>query len=454
MTAIATPPGTIESAPARHALLPSADHSAPPVRDAPESPVLDIVVPVYNEETDLAPAVRRLDRYLASRLPYGYRITIADNASTDATAQIADGLARALPRVTVVHLPAKGRGGALRTVWLASDAAVLCYMDVDLSTDLSALLPLVAPLVSGHSDLAIGTRLHRSSRVVRGAKREFISRCYNLILRGALRARFSDAQCGFKAIRADVARELLPLVQDTGWFFDTELLVLAERSGLRIHEIPVDWVDDPDSSVDIMATAKADLKGVARIAVALSTGSLPLADIRAHLGRSAPREPPGVPKGMTGQALRFAVIGAISTVAYLVLFALLRPTMDAQLANVLAMIVTTVANTAANRRFTFAVRGPERAVLHQFQGLALFVVSLGVTSGSLALLHAWSPGANRFAELAVLLLANLVAAAGRFVLMRVWVFRARRGSHGRLHGRTASGAGHPADSPTTSAHSA
>jgi putative flippase GtrA len=447
MTATATSPGTIESVPARHVLLPSTDGASLPGADAPEIPILDVVVPVYNEETDLAPAIRRLDRHLASRLPYGYRITIADNASTDATARIADDLARALPRVAVVHLPAKGRGGALRAVWAASDAAVLCYMDVDLSTDLSALLPLVAPLVSGHSDLAIGTRLHRSSRVVRGAKREFISRCYNLILRGALRARFSDAQCGFKAIRADVARELLPLVRDTGWFFDTELLVLAERSGLRIHEVPVDWVDDPDSSVDIVATARADLKGVARIAVALSTGSLPLADIRAHLGRSAlPHEPPGVPKGMTGQALRFAVIGAVSTVAYLVLFALLRPAMAAQLANVLAMIVTTVANTAANRRFTFAVRGPERAVLQQFQGLALFAVSLGLTSGSLALLHAWSPGASRLAELAVLLLANLVAAVGRFVLMRVWVFRARS--------RTAPGREHPTDPLTTPARSA
>ena len=154
-----------------------------------------------------------------------------------------------------MRLEEKGRGRALRTVWAASDAAVLAYMDVDLSTDLAALLPLVAPLISGHSDLAIGTRLGRGSRVVRGPKREFISRCYNLLLRGTLRPGFTDAQCGFKAIRADVARRLLPLVEDTGWFFDTELLVLAERAGLRIHEVPVDWVDDPDSRVDIVATA-------------------------------------------------------------------------------------------------------------------------------------------------------------------------------------------------------
>ena len=336
-----------------------------------------------------------------------------------------------------MHLPAKGRGGALRAVWQASDAQVLAYMDVDLSTDLSALLPLVAPLVSGHSDLAIGTRLHRSSRVIRGSKREFISRCYNLILRGALRARFSDAQCGFKAIRSDVARELLPLVQDTGWFFDTELLVLAERSGLRIHEVPVDWIDDPDSTVDIVATAKADLRGVLRLGRALATGALPLGEISAHLGRSPLQsDPQGVPKGMTGQALRFAVIGVLSTIAYLVLFAALRPIASAQVANLLAMIITTVANTAANRRFTFAVRGREGVARQQLQGLLLFVLSLGVSSGALGLLHALAPSASRLTELTVLLLANLVAAIGRFVLMRVWMFRDR-------DGRTSDGAARP-----------
>jgi hypothetical protein len=145
-------------------------------------------------------------------------------------------------------------------------------MDVDLSTDLGALLPLVAPVLSGHSDLAIGTRLARSARVTRGAKRELISRAYNRILHLALRVRFSDAQCGFKAVRREVALELLPLVEDEDWFFDTELLVLAERAGLRIHEVPVDWVDDPDSRVDIASTAAADLAGVWRL---MRTDTLP-----------------------------------------------------------------------------------------------------------------------------------------------------------------------------------
>jgi glycosyltransferase involved in cell wall biosynthesis len=250
-------------------------------------PVLDVVIPVYNEAADLERSVRRLRGYLLSVLPYPFRITVADNASTDETPLIAGRLAVELPEVTAVYLADKGRGRALKYTWLNSNADVLAYMDVDLSTDLAGLLPLVAPLVSGHSDLAIGSRLKRGSRVVRGPKREFISRGYNLILRATLGARFSDAQCGFKAIRADVAHQLLPLVQDTNWFFDTELLVLAERAGLRTHEVPVDWVDDPNSKVDIVATAREDLRGIARLRRTMP--SLPIPAIRARLGRTTPR---------------------------------------------------------------------------------------------------------------------------------------------------------------------
>ena len=165
-------------------------------------------------------------------------------------------------------------------------------MDVDLSTDLSALAPLVGALMSGHSDVAIGSRLARGANVVRGPKREFISRSYNLILRATLHARFSDAQCGFKAIRADVARELLPMVSDTSWFFDTELLVLAERAGLRIHEVPVDWYDDPDSRVDIVSTARDDLAGVWRMQRERRGLAPQLADVRDRMGRGALLDPP------------------------------------------------------------------------------------------------------------------------------------------------------------------
>jgi putative flippase GtrA len=384
-----------------------------------EAPVLDIVVPVFNEESDLAPCVRRLHAHLASSFPYRFRITIANNASTDGTAGIADELAREMTDVVAVHLVQKGRGRALHQVWSASDASVLAYLDVDLSTDLNAVYPLVAPLLSGHSDLAIGSRLAKGSRVVRGPKRELISRCYNLILRGALAARFSDAQCGFKAIRRDVAEKLLPHVSDTGWFFDTELLVLAERSGLRIHEVPVDWVDDPDSRVDIVSTAVADLKGIARLARGFATGRIPVAELREQLGRDAPKT------GLLRQLVRFAAVGVISTLAYLVLFSLLRSGLGAQGANFVALGSTAIGNTAANRRYTFGVRGKQGVARHQFEGLIVFGLGLALTSGSLAILHGMTaPG--RGLELAVLVLANLAATVLRFLLLRGWVFHPRR----------------------------
>jgi putative flippase GtrA len=404
-------------------------------------PVLDLVIPVYNEEVGLERSVRTVRAYLDHCFPYPARVTIADNASTDGTLDIARTLAQELPGVRVVHLPAKGRGRALRTVWLVSDAQVLAYLDVDLSTDLSALLPLVAPLISGHSHLAIGTRLSRTSRVERGPKREVISRCYNLLLRGVLAARFSDAQCGFKAIRADAARELLPLVEDTGWFFDTELLVLAERAGLRIHEVPVDWVDDPDSRVDIVPTAMADLRGVSRLGRDLMTGRLPLREIGEHLplvgggarltGSASAGAPTPGGASLTARAtllhqlVRFALVGVASTAAYALLFLLLRGPLSAQAANFAALLLTAIANTAANRRLTFGVRGADRAIRHQGQGLVVFALGWALTSSALGMLHAAAPSAPRGVELAVLVVANLAATLLRFVLLRRWVFRQR-----------------------------
>ncbi|NEW43371.1 bifunctional glycosyltransferase family 2/GtrA family protein [Nocardia cyriacigeorgica] len=384
------------------------------------APVLDVVVPVYNEETDLGVCVRRLHEFLAAGFPFPARITIADNASTDATLPLARLLAEELDDVEVVHLAVKGRGRALRAAWERSDAEVVAYMDVDLSTDLNALLPLVAPLVSGHSDLAIGTRLDSASRVVRGPTREIISRCYNLLLKASLLARFSDAQCGFKAIRTEVARELLPLVRDGEWFFDTELLVIAERAGLRIHEVPVDWIDDPDSRVDIVDTARKDLLGIWRLGRELAAGALPLQELRRAIGR----EPlvPGVPLGMVGQLVRFAIIGVGSTLAYMVLYLLVQPLTGAQVANFVALVLTAIANTAANRAFTFGVRGTMGMITHQFQGLLIFAFGLLVTSGSLFALHRWAPDAPVHLELFVLVGANLVATLMRFVGLR-WIFR-------------------------------
>jgi putative flippase GtrA len=359
------------------------------------APQVEVVVPVHDEERVLRGSIERLHAYLTESFPFSWRIVVVDNASTDATPLIAARLARELAGVRSVRLEAKGRGRALRSAWLSSDAPVLCYMDVDLSTDLRALLPLVAPLLSGHSDLAIGTRLARGAQVVRGPKRELISRAYNRLLQTTLRARFSDAQCGFKAGRADVLRALLPEVHDERWFFDTELLVLAQRRGLRIHEVPVDWVDDEDSSVDIVATAWEDLCGIARLAAQT-------------------------------QVARFVAVGIASTIAYAVLFLALRGTLGPGGANALALALTAVANTQANRRLTFGVRGRRGLLRHHFQGALVFLLTLALTSAALDVQQAAAPHAPRLVELAVLVVASVCATVTRFVALRSWVFARRR----------------------------
>jgi putative flippase GtrA len=314
------------------------------------APVLDveIVVPVFDEQAALERSVRRLHRFLSGGFPFSWRIVIADNASTDATPEIAARLASTLPGVESLRLERKGRGRALRAAWSASDARVVAYMDVDLSTDLRGLLPLVAPLVSGHSDLAIGSRLAHGARVVRAPKRELISRAYNSILHTVLRARFS-----------------------------------------------VDWIDDPDTRVKIVRTAVDDLRGVARLAAAA-----PLA--------------------------RFLGIGVLSTLAFALLFLLLHGPLGAAGANAAALALTAVGNTAANRRFTFGVRGRADLVRHHRRGAAVFVLTLALSNGALSVLHGIDAAPPRWLELAVLVAGSALATATRYVAMKTWVF-ARRG---------------------------
>jgi putative flippase GtrA len=282
-------------------------------------------------------------------------------------------------------------------------------MDIDLSTDLRALLPLVAPLLSGHSDVAIGTRLAPGARVVRGPKRELISRCYNRLLHATLHARFSDAQCGFKAVSRRALHELLPEICDDGWFFDTELLVLAQRSGLRIHEIPVDWVDDPDSRVAIARTAIDDLRGIARLMLSTSVA-------------------------------RFMAVGVLSTVAYALLFLLLRAPLGPGGANALALALTAVANTQANRRFSFRIRGRDRLLRQHAMGAIVYALTLGLTSGAMAVLARLEPSPPRALELSVLIAASVCATVARFVALRTWVFARRRRAHSSTTAAAHSGA--------------
>ena len=225
---------------------------------------VDIIIPVYNEERDLPLCISCLTTFLHANLDRSWRVTIADNASIDGTREVAERLCEEYPNVSYLYLPQKGRGRALRTAWLASDAGIVSYMDVDLSTDLAHFPQLLEALDSGY-DVAVGSRLSRESRVTRGLKRELISRCYNLLIKGMFFTPFPDAQCGFKALTRQAAHAIVPLVENNNWFFDTELLIIAARNRYRIKSVPVKWDDDPGSTVRIVGTAAEDLKGLCRL---------------------------------------------------------------------------------------------------------------------------------------------------------------------------------------------
>ena len=227
---------------------------------------VDIIIPVYNEEAGLPQSIETLHSFLSENMSaYEWQVVIADNGSTDSTLGVARELSEKYSGVTCAHLDQKGRGRALYKTWAESQADVVCYMDVDLSTRLEALPALVGAIEDGY-DVATGSRLAKGSRVDRRTfKREITSRGYNLLIKTMFWTHFSDAQCGFKAVSQRVARELVPLIKDRAWFFDSELLILAEKNGYRIKDVPVHWVDDPDTRVKVFSTAYEDVKGLLRL---------------------------------------------------------------------------------------------------------------------------------------------------------------------------------------------
>ena len=398
-----------------HSVDPNAHDTAADPRRTPVD--VEIVVPVYNESAQLAERISALRTFLDESFPFRALVTIVDNASTDDTDAVAQDLATQLPGVASMHIERKGRGRALRAAWSTSDAPVVAYMDVDLSSELPALLPLVAPLLSGHRDVAIGSRLARGAHVVRGPKRELISRAYNLLLKLTLRGRFSDAQCGFKALTRDAAERLLPLVEDDEWFFDTELLVTAQRLGFRIGEVPVDWVDDPDSRVRIVSTALSDLRGVWRLLVRRPKDAAPV-------GPAAPSAPARSGEVSSDELLRFAGVGLLSTLGYLFLFVAWRPVLGPLGANAVAMAIATLFNTAVHRELSQNRDGRTRRGRMLAVAAALYALSLAVTTLALFVAGLLAPGAV-LPELAALTVANAFAATIRFTVLRAWVFRPR-----------------------------
>lgn len=359
----------------------------------PRSPanLTEIAIPIYNEEKVLAESIHRLRAYLHTHFPYPFLVTIADNGSTDRSWEIATRLAAELPDVQAIRVPIKGRGGGIRYAWSQSRAAVVAYLDVDLSIDLDAFVPLVASVMSGHSELAIGTRYARTSYVDRTATRAFFSRSLNYLLRLGMGARFSDAMCGFKAARREVIQDLLPHVRDNRWFFDPEMLLQAQRRGLRIHEVPVVCIDDPDSSVQVVRDARDDLVAMARTA-------------RRLVG--------GVPSA------RFATIWALCTALYAVLTVTLHERLSTMGANVLALVLAAAVNTAALRATSAGVRGAAAVIRYQLLAWVDGALRLALSTGGIAVLQLLRPGVPPFAELALAFTAVALASRISYRLLR------------------------------------
>ncbi|WP_433249229.1 dolichyl-phosphate beta-glucosyltransferase [Streptosporangium sp. CA-135522] len=391
---------------------------AAPAMSAISSVSVDIVIPVFNEERALPGCIAVLHDYLGLWFPFQWTITIVDNASTDGTRVVARAIARRRSHVRVLCLDRKGKGHALRTAWSDSRADIVAYMDVDLSTGLDALLPLVTSLASGHSDIAIGSRLAPGARNVRGAKRELISRGYNALLRLTHGVRFRDAQCGFKAARTSVIRPLLRHVKDDSWFFDTELLLLAEHNGLRVHEVPVDWVEDVDSRVGLAGTAAVNLRGLLRIALAKATGGARVAGLPSR-PMPRPTHPDAVlaARSRAGlrRALAFGVAGALPAAGALGVYALLRTWCPPPAAGLAAAGLITRLNTRAGWLSAFTGEGGSPAPEH-LPGPLVFGLYSVPAVGALSLLRAAVHRPARPLELATLLVASAAGTAGHLAL--------------------------------------
>lgn len=342
------------------------------------APIVDIVIPVHNAAGVLDANVTRLCEYLKATFPLPWQVTIVDAGSTDDSGRVAQELAGRYNEVKAVRLDAEGRGWALRSVWEASEARVLAYIDVDLGTDLNAFLPLVAPLLSGHSDVAVGWRRARRTRLLPNPKWEFTPRVHSRLLTLALGSGLRDTQHGFKAVRAEVARVLLPAVRDNTWFFDTEFLVLAERLGLRIAELPVDWTDRQQSRPRTSRIAGRDLRRVWGLARTVWFGR-----VAVGIEDVAARRRPG---GRGHVVSRFLRTLLCCSVLYLAVFLIMQPAVNAYWANGLALTATTLVCGYANRRYvpSRTASGPYSYRLPK--AVAGYAASLVGTSAALKIL--------------------------------------------------------------------
>lgn len=400
---------------------------APLPRTAPgRLATVDIVIPVLDEERALPGCIETLCAFLEEGFPFDWSITIADNGSTDGTWQCAVEAARRHDRVQARRVPVRGRGAAVKSVWAASRADIVAYMDVDLSTGLDALLPLIAPLATGHCELSIGTRLGRGARIRRSVRRELVSRTYNGIVRNVLGLHATDTSAGFKAARTDAVRPLLASVEDDHWFFDTELLLLAEYNGLRVHEVPVDWVEDLDTRVRVTRTALANLAGLVRMGRSIAAGRarVPVPHVPGLRAMHPDAVLPPNRSATLGRVLGFVVVGVLSTALFALLYLVLRLWLDPAVANLGALLLVGVVNTEGNRRWTFNREGGPRLALH-LRAAVVFGVSYLVATGTVGLLGRIAPEAGPAVEASVLVTTYAVLTLVRYLVLSRWVFARR-----------------------------
>jgi uncharacterized membrane protein YbhN (UPF0104 family) len=210
---------------------------------------VSVVLPAYNEANRIEDTVKVVKDTL-EKLDYGYEIIIAEDGSTDGTDEIAKRLSSRDPRIVHLHSDNRlGRGKALTNAMEIAKGDVVVYLDVDLSTDMDHLKELIDAVAKEGYDIATGSRLLKDSQTERPFKRDFASKVYNFLVRLMLGSKLRDHQCGFKAFKRSSVLKLLRDVKDNHWFWDTEVLVLAQRKGLRVKEIPVKWKQSGETKV-------------------------------------------------------------------------------------------------------------------------------------------------------------------------------------------------------------
>lgn len=227
----------------------------------------EVIFPVYNESDTLSEQIKIFNEFFEEEFKKNIFITIADNGSTDNTATISDKLLKNKLIQKYIFIPQKGRGRAIKDCIKKSKADIVCYMDIDLSTDLAHFKELIDSISKKGNDISIGSRLSKKSKVVGRKKiREFTSRAYNLLIKFFFpMSGIKDMQCGFKAFSRKKILPVIDLVQNNRWFFDTELIIISRKLNLKIDQIPVKWTDDPNTSVNIISTAIEDIVGLTKL---------------------------------------------------------------------------------------------------------------------------------------------------------------------------------------------